>query len=212
MLLVAGLGNPGSGYARNRHNIGFMAVDAIVHRHKLGPYRAKFEGELAQGEVGGRRILVLKPMTFMNESGRSIGAALRFFKLAPKDLVVFHDELDLAPGKIRVKQGGGAAGHNGLRSIEAHIGPDFRRVRLGVGHPGDKERVLGHVLQDFAKSDEEWLGKMLEAIALHFPLLAEDDDLAFMSKVAQALVPPRKGPAPDGKTKTDDNGSGETHG
>lgn len=212
MLLVAGLGNPGSGYARNRHNIGFMAVDAIVHRHKFDPYRSKFEGELAQGDVAGRRILILKPMTFMNESGRSVGAALRFFKLQPKDLVVFHDELDLAPGKIRVKAGGGAAGHNGLRSIDAHIGPDFRRVRLGVGHPGHKDRVLGHVLQDFGKADEEWLEKMLDAIATHFPLLAKDDDLAFMSKVAQALVPPRKAPAKDGKTKTDNNDSGDSHG
>lgn len=202
MLLVAGLGNPGPGYARNRHNIGFMAADAIVRRHRLGAFRSKFDGELAQGDLGAERILVLKPMTFMNNSGYAVGAAARFFRLAPQDVIVFHDELDLAPGKVRVKHGGGHAGHNGLRSIQAHIGADFRRVRLGIGHPG-KERVLGHVLDDFSKSDDEWLSRLLDALADHFPLLVQGDDNAYMSKVAQSAPPPRQNPV-DGGTDAPD--------
>ncbi len=208
MLLVAGLGNPGPGYARNRHNIGFMAADAIVRRHRFGPFRSKFEGELSQGEIAGRKILILKPMTYMNESGRSIGAALRFFKLSPADLVVFHDEIDLAPGRIRVKNGGGIAGHNGLRSIRDHSGAEFRRVRLGVGHPGGKEQVKGHVLQDFGKSNDPWLDKMLDAIAEYFPLIVGDDDLAFMSKVAQAVNPPKQKPTAPDKPAGEENGNG----
>jgi PTH1 family peptidyl-tRNA hydrolase len=194
MLLVAGLGNPGSGYARNRHNVGFMAVDEIVRRQKLGPFRAKFDGELAQGDIAGERVVVLKPMTFMNNSGQSVGAALRFFKIVPDQVVVFHDELDLAAGKLRVKKGGGHAGHNGLRSIQAHIGADFRRVRIGIGHPGDKALVLNHVLDDFAKGDDEWLGRLLSALADNFPMLLKDEDNAYMSKVAQAVGPMKPKP------------------
>ena len=208
MLLVAGLGNPGPEYTRNRHNIGFMAADAIVRRHQFGPFRSKFAGELSQGDIAGRKILILKPMTYMNESGRSVGAALRFFKLSPADLVVIHDEIDLAPGRIRVKNGGGIAGHNGLRSIRDHSGPDFRRVRLGVGHPGGKEQVKGHVLQDFVKSDDLWLDKMLDAIAEYFPLIVADDDLAFMSKVAQAVNPPKLNPTTPDKLAGGENGDG----
>jgi PTH1 family peptidyl-tRNA hydrolase len=208
MYLVVGLGNPGSEYARNRHNIGFMAADAIVRRHQFGRFRSKLEGELSQGDIAGRKILILKPMTYMNESGRSIGAALRFFKLLPAHLVVFHDEIDLAPGRVRVKNGGGIAGHNGLRSIRDHSGPDFRRVRLGVGHPGGKERVKGHVLQDFGKSDDPWLDKMLDAIAEYFPLIVAADDLAFMSKVAQAVNPPKPKPTAPEKLAGGENGDG----
>ena len=190
MLLVVGLGNPGPGYARNRHNIGFMALDAIVRRHGFGRFRSKFQGGVAEGEVAGHRVLALKPLTYMNESGRSVAAATRFFKVAAMDVLVLHDEIDLAAGKVRIKRGGGHAGHNGLRSIHAHIGADYRRVRLGIGHPGDKDRVTSHVLKDFAKADEDWLGKLLPAIAESFPYLVCDDDLAFMSKVALAMPPP----------------------
>ncbi len=189
-LLVVGLGNPGGAYAANRHNIGYMAADAIVRRHRWAPFHRRFQGEIAEGALDGRKVLVLKPTTYMNESGRSVSTAARFFKIAPTDLLVFHDELDLAAGKLRVKRGGGHAGHNGLRSITAHLGPDFRRVRLGIGHPGSKDRVVGHVLKDFAKADAAWLDPLLDAIAEHFPLLAAGDDAAFMSKVALTLNPP----------------------
>ena len=165
MYLLVGLGNPGSEYENNRHNIGFMAVDEIVRRHGFAPARKRFQGLIGEGSLAGRKVMALKPQTFMNESGRSVGAAARFYKLRPEQIVVIHDELDLAPGKLRVKQGGGLAGHNGLRSLAAHIGRDFRRIRLGVGHPGDKDRVLGHVLRDFAKSDDAWLDPLLDAIA-----------------------------------------------
>jgi PTH1 family peptidyl-tRNA hydrolase len=190
-LLVVGLGNPGAAYAGNRHNIGFMATDAIVRRHGFGPLRAKFQGEIAEGTVAGRRVLALKPMTYMNESGRSVAQAVRFYGIGPEDVLVFHDEIDLAAGKIRVKQGGGHAGHNGLRSLHAHIGPDYRRVRIGIGHPGDKERVIGHVLKDFSKADAAWLDPLLDAIAEQFPLLVAGDAGAFMSKVALATSPPQ---------------------
>lgn len=191
MLLVVGLGNPGVGYARNRHNIGFMAVDAIAARHRFAPFRRRFHGEAAEGGAGGRKVLILKPMTYMNESGRAVAAAAGFYKIPPGDVLVFHDELDLAAGKVRCKTGGGHAGHNGLRSLHAHIGADYRRVRLGIGHPGDKDRVIGHVLKDFAKADDAWLQPLLDAIAEFFPLLADGDDAAFMSKVALTLTPPK---------------------
>ncbi len=191
MLLVVGLGNPGPDYARNRHNIGFMAADAIVRRHGLGRFRRKFHGEIAEGQVAGRRILVLKPSTYMNDSGRAVAAACGFYRLTPEDVLVLHDEIDLAAGKVRIKDGGGHAGHNGLRSIHAHIGADYRRVRVGVGHPGDRDRVKSHVLKDFAKADDVWLEKLLDSIAHHFPLLVGGDDLSFMSKVALDLQPPR---------------------
>ncbi len=204
MLLVVGLGNPGPEYARNRHNIGFMAVDAIHARHRFGPWRAKFQGEIADGAVGGDKALLLKPMTYMNASGRSVGQAMQFYKLKPEDVVVLHDELDLAAGKVRVKAGGGAAGHNGIRDIAAHIGPEFRRVRIGIGHPGEKDRVLGHVLKDFAKDDRTWLDPLLDAIGEGFPLLAAGEDSKFMSKVSLVVSPPEK---KESKTKdSEDNG------
>jgi peptidyl-tRNA hydrolase, PTH1 family len=190
-LLVVGLGNPGPKYQANRHNIGFMAADAIAERHGFGPFRSRFQGELAEGMVGGENVLILKPMTFMNESGRSVAAAARFFKIPLERIVVFHDELDLAEGKVRVKHGGGHAGHNGLRSLHAHLGPNYHRVRLGIGHPGDKDRVIGHVLKDFAKADAAWLEALLSAVADNFPHLVKGDGATFMSKVALALNPPK---------------------
>jgi PTH1 family peptidyl-tRNA hydrolase len=201
-LLVVGLGNPGAAYAGNRHNIGFMAADAIVRRHGFGPFRAKFQGEIAEGTVAGRRVLVLKPMTYMNESGRAVAQAVRFYGIEPEDILVFHDELDLVAGKVRVKDGGGHAGHNGLRSLHAHVGPDYRRVRLGIGHPGDKGRVVGHVLKDFAKADAAWLDPLLDAIAEQFPLLVEGDGGQFMSKVALATTPPKPKRAEPSDPKT----------
>jgi PTH1 family peptidyl-tRNA hydrolase len=196
-LLIAGLGNPGAGYARNRHNVGFMAVDVIHESYEFGPWRRRFEGAISEGMLARRKTYLLKPSTYMNESGRSVGAALRFFKLATDSLVVMHDEIDLAAGKLKVKTGGGDAGHNGLRSITATLGPAYRRVRVGVGHPGDKERVHGHVLQNFSAADEDWLVPLLSAIAEAAPLLARDDDAGFMNKVAVILNPPVKKPPPE---------------
>jgi len=191
MLLLVGLGNPGPKYERNRHNVGFMAVDAIVHRHSFQPWRVKFEGLLAEGTIDGVRTLALKPQTYMNNSGQAVGAAMRFYKLLPGQVAVLYDEVDLVPFKVRVKAGGGAAGHNGIRSIDQHIGPDFRRVRIGVGHPGDKEKMLSHVLNDFAKAELPALEKTLEAIAEAAPLIAAGNDNAFMTKVALLTQPPR---------------------
>lgn len=188
MLLLVGLGNPGEKYARHRHNVGFMAIDAIADAHAFGPPRRKFQGELREGALVGSKAALLKPLTYMNDSGQSVGEAARFFKVEPRDVIVFHDELDLAPGKIRAKIGGGHAGHNGLRSIDAHLGPDYRRIRIGIGHPGDKERVTGHVLGDFAKSDQDWLRPLLEAIAVSAPFLVEGD-ARFATAVAQRLAP-----------------------
>ena len=187
MLLIAGLGNPGAKYAGNRHNIGFMAADAIARRHNFSPWQKKFQGELCEGTLDGQKASLIKPQTFMNNSGQSIRAAMGFYKLELKDLVVIYDELDLVPGKLRVKTGGGSGGHNGIKSIDAHCGKDYRRVRLGIGHPGAKELVLNHVLGDFAKADHEWLNPMLDAIAEAAPLLANNDDSGFMNKVALAL-------------------------
>ncbi len=201
MLLLVGLGNPGPEYARNRHNVGFMAVDAIVRRHNLSPPRRRFQGEICEGTLGGEKILVLKPLTFMNESGRSVGEAARFYKIAPADIIVFYDEIDLAPGKLRLKTGGGAAGHNGIRSIDAHLDdPGYRRVRIGVGHPGQRDRVHGYVLGNFAKADQDWLEPELDAIAEFVPLLVENRDSEFMSRVAQAVSP--KAAKPVSKTGT----------
>jgi PTH1 family peptidyl-tRNA hydrolase len=191
MMLLVGLGNPGPKYEGNRHNVGFMAVDAIVRRHAFGPWRAKFEGLAAEGTIDGVRTVALKPQTFMNNSGQSVGAAMRFYKLPPGKVVVVYDEVDLKPFKVRVKTGGGAAGHNGIRSIDSHIGPDFRRVRIGVGHPGDKDRMLAHVLNNFAKAELKDLHRTLDAIAEAAPLLAQDNDNAFMTKVALLTQPPR---------------------
>jgi PTH1 family peptidyl-tRNA hydrolase len=185
--LWVGLGNPEPGMARQRHNIGFMAVDAIASRHGFGPWRQRFKGMRAEGSIGGEKILALKPMTYMNDSGSSVQAAAGFFKLPPEAITAFHDELDLTPGKMRVKRGGGAAGHNGLRSMDRALGtPEYWRVRLGIGHPGHKDRVLGHVLGDFAKVDQDWLAALLDAVADAAPLLANDQPEAFMSKVALA--------------------------
>ncbi len=189
MLLFVGLGNPGPKYQRNRHNIGFLAVDEIVRRHGFSPWRKKFKGELCDGLIEGERVLALKPQTYMNESGRAVGEAVRFYSFLPDEVVVFHDELDLPAGKLRVKLGGGAAGHNGLRSITHHIGPEFHRVRLGIGHPGDKERVTGHVLGDFAKADRAWLDPFLDAIADEAGLLARRRFDAFQNKVHLGLNP-----------------------
>jgi peptidyl-tRNA hydrolase, PTH1 family len=183
-LLLVGLGNPGAKYARNRHNIGFMAVDAIARRWKAGPWKEKHGGELAIAVIEGRRVMLLKPLTYMNESGRSAGAALNFLKLPIGNLVALHDELDLAPAKLRVKTGGGNAGHNGLRSITALCGNNYRRVRIGIGHPGDKDLVHSYVLNDFAKAEETWVEAMVSAIAELAPLLAKNDDERFQNDVA----------------------------
>jgi len=196
-LLIAGLGNPGAEYARNRHNAGFMAADVIHDRYKFGAWQRRFSGHLADGTIAGRKVHLLKPQTYMNESGRSVGAALHFYKLPLSALVVIHDELDLAAAKLKVKTGGGDAGNNGLRSITAALGPDYRRVRIGVGHPGTKSRVHGHVLGNFTKADEEWVVPMLDAIAEAAVFLAKDDDPGFMNKVAVMLKPNDKKPKPE---------------
>ena len=187
MLLLAGLGNPGARYARNRHNIGFMAVERIAHAHRIGPFRQRFQGQIADGVLDGQRVALLMPTTFMNESGRSVGDALRFFKLGVSSVIVIHDELDLAPGKARVKVGGGNAGHNGLRSITAHIGNDYKRLRLGIGHPGAKELVYPFVLGDFSKAERVWVDALCDAVANAAGLLAKGEDNQFQNKVQLAL-------------------------
>ncbi len=187
MQLWVGLGNPGPQYAMHRHNIGFMAVDAIAEVHDFSAPKKAFQGWVQEGRIGAHKLLLLKPATYMNESGRSVGEALRFYKLTPADLTVFYDELDLAPFKVKVKHGGGAAGHNGIRSIDQHIGPEFRRVRLGIGHPGHKDRVTGHVLGNFAKAEIEPLSDLLGAVAAEAPWLADGDDVRFMNDVALRL-------------------------
>ncbi len=186
MLLLVGLGNPGPQHAGNRHNIGFMALDAIQRRGGFPPWSRKFKGEIAEGLVAGEKLVLLKPLTFMNVSGESVGDAARFFKLPLDRIVVIHDELDLAPGKVRVKSGGGNGGHNGLRSIDAHLGKDYRRVRLGIGHPGSKERVNGHVLSDFHKSDAVWLDPLIETVAQNVEALVAGEDAQFMNRVHMA--------------------------
>jgi len=202
MLIFVGLGNPGGKYAQNRHNIGFMALDRIAEAHGFAPWRAKFQGQITEGRLGGDKVLLLKPETFMNRSGQSVGEALRFYKLTPADLTVFHDELDLAPGKCRVKQGGGHAGHNGLRSIHGHIGDAYARVRLGIGHPGRKEAVPGYVLHDFARADAQWLDPLLQGIANGAPHLAAGDTGKFQNAVALQVAPPRSSTtAPKAATK-----------
>jgi len=184
MQIWVGLGNPGPRYALHRHNVGFMAVDVIADMHGFGPVQKKFSGWAQEGRIGAEKVLLLKPATFMNESGRAVGEALRFYKLGTDALTVFHDELDLAPFKVKVKQGGGHAGHNGLRSIDQHCGPDFRRIRLGIGHPGHKDRVTGYVLGNFAKTEEDDLAAMLGAIGAEAERLAKGDDVRFMNDVA----------------------------
>lgn len=192
MLLLVGLGNPGGRYARNRHNIGFMALDEIVRRQNLNQWRSRFRSEVAEGAIGSEKVLAMKPQTFMNRSGEAVGEAARFFKLPADRVIVFHDELDLAPGKLRVKLGGGVAGHNGLRSISSHIGGDFWRVRMGIGHPGRKDLVHGYVLSDFAKDDADWVATLCEAVAEEIDRLVAGDHEAFMSRVAHRLQPPKE--------------------
>ncbi|WP_375458648.1 aminoacyl-tRNA hydrolase [uncultured Enterovirga sp.] len=187
MRLFVGLGNPGSRYGGNRHNVGFMAVDAIARAHAAQPWRRRFQGQAGEALLGGEKVVLLKPETFMNDSGRAVGEAQRFFKLTPADTVVFHDELDLAPGKLRVKTGGGNAGHNGLRSITALCGNEYRRVRIGIGHPGHKDLVHGYVLRDFATDEQPWLDDLLRAVADHAVLLAAGDDPGFQNKVHLAM-------------------------
>ena len=191
MHLIVGLGNPGAKYARNRHNIGFMAVDRIAEENGFGPWKAKFQGMVSDGVLGGQKVLLLKPATFMNLSGQSVGEAMRFYKLTPEDVTVLHDELDLAPAKLRVKSGGGHAGHNGLRSLHAHIGDSYGRVRLGIGHPGRKEAVPGYVLHDFAAADANWLEDLMRGIADGAPYLATRQNDKFMNAVALRTAPAR---------------------
>ncbi len=198
MKLFVGLGNPGAKYARNRHNIGFMAVDRIAADHGFPPFRTKFQAEVSEGRLGREKVILLKPQTFMNLSGQSVGEAMRFYKLDPADVTVFHDELDLAPGKVRLKQGGGHAGHNGLRSLHQHIGEGYARVRLGIGHPGRKELVSAYVLHDFASADEDWLDDLIRGIGDGAPNLADGDGPGFQNAVARRRAPPAEPPVAAG--------------
>ena len=198
MLLLVGLGNPGQKYEHNRHNIGYVAVDEIVHRHSFGPWKSRFQGVVSEGRLGSKKVLALKPATFMNLSGQSVGEAMRFYKLGLEDVVVLHDELALEPGKMKVKAGGGSAGNNGIKSITQHIGQEYRRVRIGIGHPGDKNKVSGYVLHDFAKADQAWIDDLIPAISDAAPKLADGDDAGFMNDVARMLKPNNHKSAPDG--------------
>jgi peptidyl-tRNA hydrolase, PTH1 family len=198
MLLLVGLGNPGARYIGNRHNIGFMAVQAIAKRHGIGPWRRRFQGVACEGPIGGERALLLLPGTFMNESGRAVGEAAQFYKLAPGAVTVFHDEIELPPGKVRVKVGGGIAGHNGLRSISEYIGNDYRRVRIGVGHPGHKDLVERHVLSDFAKSEWPWVEALSDILAANAELLIRGEDASFQNKVHLAMLAKGFADAPEG--------------
>jgi PTH1 family peptidyl-tRNA hydrolase len=186
MKIIAGLGNPGAQYAGNRHNIGFMAVDALQRLPSFSPWARKFKAEISEGEIAGEKVLLMKPLTYMNLSGESVGEAMRFFKLSPGDIIAIHDELDLLAGRTRIKMGGGHGGHNGLKSLDAHCGKEYRRLRLGIGHPGDKERVHGHVLGDFAKADRVWLDPLLDAIADNAAMLVKGEDSQLMNKLALA--------------------------
>jgi len=203
LKLFVGLGNPGAKYARHRHNVGYMAVDRIAEDHGFGPWRSKFQGVISEGRLGQQKVVLLKPETFMNNSGQSVGEALRFFKLDSEDAVIFHDEIDLAPGKLRVKQGGGHAGHNGLRSVHGHIGDAYSRVRIGVGHPGHKDAVPHYVLRDFAKADQDWVADMLAGVSDGAAHLADGDTGRFENAVALQLNPPKSSttPKPDAEEK-----------
>lgn len=192
MKIIAGLGNPGAKYAGNRHNIGFMAVDAICRKGSFSGWSRKFKAEISEGEIGGEKVLLMKPDTFMNLSGEAVGEAMRFYKLTPADIVAIHDELDLPAGKVRIKTGGGHGGHNGLKSLDAHCGKDYKRLRLGIGHPGAKELVHNHVLGDFSKADQSWLEPLLDDIALNAELLLEGDGSKLMNKLAGNTQPPAK--------------------
>jgi peptidyl-tRNA hydrolase, PTH1 family len=218
MKLFVGLGNPGKGYARHRHNVGFMALERIAQRHGLGPWKKRYRGLVAEGPIGGRRVMLLMPQTFMNDSGQAVGEARRYLKIEEGDIYVFHDEIDLAPGKLRVKVGGGNAGHNGLRSISAHVGNEYARVRIGVGHPGSKDAVVHYVLHDFSKADQEWLEPMLDAIAEAAGRLAAGDEARFLTDVARRLqpaqtgAPQRKGKSAGGDAASDGDGKAEKAG
>ena len=194
MKLLVGLGNPGAKYAHNRHNIGFMALDEIARAASVTGWKSRFQGQIAEGRINGDKVLLLKPETFMNLSGQSVGEAMRFYKLTPGDVIVFHDEIDLAPGKCRVKSGGGHAGHNGLRSMHQHIGPDYDRVRIGVGHPGHKDAVPRYVLHDFAKADQEWIDPLMAGIGDGIAALVSGDTGRFMNAIGLRMNPPRTRP------------------
>lgn len=197
MVLLVGLGNPGQDYAKNRHNIGFMAVDEIARRYGFGPWRRRFQGQAADGRLSGKRAFALKPETYMNESGRAVTQAMRYYRLEPEDVIVLYDEIDLDAGKVRCKQGGGNAGHNGLRSLDSHIGRNYVRVRLGIGHPGDRDRVSSHVLGNFSKADMVWVTDVIDAVSDAIPALAIGDIPGFSNQVAQRLSP-RKSDANSG--------------
>ena len=199
MKLIVGLGNPGSQYAGNRHNIGFMAVDRIAEDHGFSPWKSKFQGKISEGRLGSEKVLLLKPETFMNRSGQSVGEAMRFYKLEPGEVIVFHDELDLAPGRVKAKSGGGHAGHNGLRSIHGHLGEGYDRVRLGIGHPGRKDLVSHYVLHDFARADQDWLDDVLRGVSDGAAHLAAGDTGKFMNAVALRTAPPRSSTSPKPK-------------
>ena len=206
MKLFVGLGNPGAKYSQNRHNIGFMAVDRIAQDHGFAPWKSKFQGQLTEGRLGHEKVMLLKPATFMNLSGQSVGEAMRFYKLDSTDVTVFHDEIDLAPAKTKCKSGGGHAGHNGLRSIHQHIGPHYDRVRLGVGHPGHKDKVASYVLNDFAKAEQDWLDDVLRGISDGAPYLADGDSAKFLNAVALRVAPARSSttkPKPKPKAEAD---------
>lgn len=198
MKLFVGLGNPGAKYAQNRHNIGFMALDDIAHAHSFTPWRKKFQGLISEGHLSGEKIILLKPETFMNLSGQSVNSAMQFYKLSPNAVTVFHDELDLIPSKCRVKLDGGHAGHNGLRSIHQHIGSNYHRVRLGIGHPGHKSKVAGYVLHDFSKTDQTWLKELLYAISNAAPYLVQNDNAKFLNALGLSIKPkkPKTTPLP----------------
>ena len=204
MLLFAGLGNPGAKYANNRHNIGFMAVDAIAHRHSFAPWSRKFQALISEGKLGGEKVLLIKPQTFMNLSGQAVGEALRFYKLEPSAVTVFYDEIDMAPGRFRMKTGGGAAGHNGIRSTISQIGPDFRRARMGVDHPGQKELVHAWVLSDFHKADQPWVRALNDAISDALPFLALGDDERFQAEVMRLAPAPKFSPRQAARGEADD--------
>ena len=194
MLILSGQGNPGAKYAKNRHNAGFMVIDRIHDAYGFGPWRAKFESEISEGTIDGKKVLLMKPQTFYNETGRAASKALTFYKLQPEDVTVFHDEIDLAPGRLRVKRGGGHSGNNGARSMMAHIGENFRRIRIGVGHPGDKAMVMPHVLSDFHKVDLEWFNPMTDAICKSLPFLLAGDDERFQTEVMRLAPAPKHDP------------------
>ena len=194
MIIIAGLGNPGPKYEKNRHNIGFMAADEIARRWRFGPERAKFQSIVSEGEVEGTKVLLMKPQTYMNESGRAVGEAARFYKVAPENVIVFHDEIDLAPGRFRMKKGGGAAGQNGVRSMISQLGPDFRRARMGVGHPGEAHLVHAHVLSDFHKAEKPWLDALLAACADALPFAVAGDDERYQGEVMRLAPAPKFSP------------------